>query len=103
MNRKLWPDDEWERITGRDNRLFIESVLWIARTGSPWPDLLPAFGNCGTPVGAKKGFGNVCWNRSPMILIWNNFSSIAQSFEFISMGQMKKKKGLKPSLAGVVD
>ncbi len=44
MNRKLWPDEQWERITGRDNRLFIESVLWIALTGSPWPDLLPAFG-----------------------------------------------------------
>ena len=47
----------------------------------------------GTPVGAKKGFGNVCWKRSPMILIWNNFSSIAQSFEFISMAQVQKKEG----------
>lgn len=22
--------------TGQDGRLFLEAVLWIARTGSPW-------------------------------------------------------------------
>jgi putative transposase len=50
-------DTQWERIapelsgkagdpgsSGRDNRLFIEAVLWIARTGSPWRDLPEAFG-----------------------------------------------------------
>lgn len=31
--------------TGGDGRLFLEAVLWIARTGSPWRDLPPAFGN----------------------------------------------------------
>ena len=58
MNRKLLRNDQWERIkdllpgqkgdpgqTGRDNRLLIEAVRWIAPTGSSWPDLLPAFGN----------------------------------------------------------
>jgi len=29
---------------GRDNRLFIEAVLWIARTRSPWRGLPPHFG-----------------------------------------------------------
>jgi transposase len=58
MPRKLLREDQWERIkdllpgkasdrgvTAKDNRLFVEAVLWIARTGSPWRDLDPALGN----------------------------------------------------------
>jgi len=30
--------------SGRDNRLFLEAVLWIARTGSPWRNLPQEFG-----------------------------------------------------------
>ena len=51
-------DDQWERMaphlpgkcgdpgrSGADNRLFVEAVLWLARTGSPWRDLPGVFGN----------------------------------------------------------
>jgi len=31
--------------TGLDGRMFVEAVLWIARTGSPWRDLPPEFGH----------------------------------------------------------
>jgi len=50
-------DDQWERIahllpgkqgdrgrTAADNRLFVEAVLWMARSGAPWRDLPEAFG-----------------------------------------------------------
>jgi len=49
---------------GEDNRLFVEAVLWIARTGSPWRDLPAEFGNWFTVYTrfwrwAKKGI----WER----------------------------------------
>ena len=56
--RKMLRNDQWERIehllpgkagdrgvTAEANRLFVEAVLWIARTGSPWRDLPPQLGN----------------------------------------------------------
>ena len=30
--------------SGRDNRLFLEAVFWIRRSGSPWRNLPPRFG-----------------------------------------------------------
>ena len=32
-------------VTGKDNRLFLEAVLWRVRTGLPWRDLPAYFGN----------------------------------------------------------
>lgn len=53
----LLSDEVWEKIeaiapgkegdrgrTGADNRLFVEAVLWICRTGCPWRDLPKEFG-----------------------------------------------------------
>ena len=57
MDRRALNDEQWARISplllgkpedpgrsGDDNRLFIEGVLWIVRTGSPWRDLPTEFG-----------------------------------------------------------
>jgi transposase len=61
MARFILTDAQWTRIephclgkpsdpgrTGGDARLFLEAVLWIARTGSPWRDLPEVFGNWNT-------------------------------------------------------
>ena len=55
--RLVLSDGQWARVeglcvgkpgdpggTGANNRLFVEAVLWIARTGSPWRDLPSCFG-----------------------------------------------------------
>ncbi|MBF8274530.1 MAG: IS5 family insertion sequence transposase protein [Magnetococcales bacterium] len=57
MDRLLLRDDQWEQIVpllpkrrgdqrkiAEDYRLFIEAVLWVVRTGSPWRDLPAPFG-----------------------------------------------------------
>lgn len=57
MIRTILNQEQWERIapelpgkvgdpgaSAGDNRLFVEAVLWIARTGAPWRDLPREFG-----------------------------------------------------------
>ena len=62
MRRYALRDDQWDRIkdllpgregyvgvTAKDNRLFVEAVLYRYRTGIPWRDLPERFG-CGIQV-----------------------------------------------------
>jgi transposase len=55
--RMMLGDAQWERIapllpgkegdpgrSGKDNRLFVEAVLWLVRVGAPWRDLPSEFG-----------------------------------------------------------
>jgi len=58
MRRYALRDDQWEKIeqllpgkasdvgvTARDNRLFVEAVLYRYRAGIPWRDLPERFGD----------------------------------------------------------
>lgn len=58
MGRVVLRDDQWERlapllpgkssdcgVTAKNNRLFLEAILWIARTGAPWRDLPSYYGH----------------------------------------------------------
>lgn len=60
-HRHAISDADWDRIkdllpgrpedtgwTARDNRLFIDAVLYVAKTGIPWRDLPERFGHWDT-------------------------------------------------------
>ncbi len=57
MRRHELTDEQWQQIkphlpgqrgdagrTAGNNRRFVDAVLWIVRTGSPWRDLPDGFG-----------------------------------------------------------
>jgi transposase len=86
--RFLESDAQWKRIeqmlpgkpgdvgrSGADNRLFVEAVLWIARTGSPWRDLPGEFGNWNS---AYVRFAR--WSRAG---VWQAvFAALAKDADF---------------------
>lgn len=79
-NRHTLRDDQWERIkdalpgkeddpgrTAKDNRDFINAVMWVARTGAPWRDMPPEIGRWSTIHKrfirwAKKGVWQMIFN-----------------------------------------
>jgi len=74
MGRAILSDDQWKRVkdllpgkssdcgvTAADNRLFLEAVLWIARTGSPWRDLPGTEYTFAITAGRIKTIGFAFW------------------------------------------
>jgi len=91
-------------VTAKDNRLFFNAVLWIARTGCPWADLPERFGKTNSVCRrfrrlAQKGV----WQRlfeavQAPDLAWVMLDSTVLRAHQHSAGQ--KKATLKPSVSG---
>lgn len=121
MDRKMLREDQWKRIeplgsgkasergvTGRDNRLFVEAVWWIARTGSPWRDLPKHVGAWHTAyMRVSRWSKNGVWTRMADALksdaeLEQLFvdSTIVRAHQHATGAQ--KKQAIKPSdVAGV--
>ena len=84
MRRHEIADEQWVQIrdllpgkkgdpgrTAVDNRLFINAVLWIARTGAPWRDLPERFGEWNSVF---QRFNRWCkrqvWTR--LLAVWKD-------------------------------
>ena len=116
-------DDQWERIknllpgredtvgvTAKDNRLFVEAVLYRYRAGIPWRDLPERFGNWSVVhTRFSRWAANGVWinvfehlaadadNEYAMIV-----STIVRAHQH-SAGAKKKTAKTKPSGAASVD
>ena len=93
MARRELRGDQWQRIRGllpdkksdagrtaKNNRKFIDAVLWIARTGSHWRELPPGFGKWNSVF--------VRYNRWAARGVWDNiFRVLADDpeFEYVMM------------------
>ena len=122
MARLNLRDDQWDRIahllpgkpgdrgrTATDNRLFVEAVLWIARSGAPWRDLPEEFGPWNS---VYQRFAR--WQKSGVWL--GVFAALAEDSDFeevfidstvIRVHQhaagAQKKKARRPSAGRVAD
>ena len=101
---RVWlQDDQFERIaallpgkasdpgrTAADNRRFVEAVLWIARTGSPWRDLPAQFGPWNS---VYQRFAR--WSRGG---VWHRvFAQLAQDADFEAFAKLTIAHGKKRS------
>src|SRR5215208_7420069 len=108
MDRFVLTDAQWAKMeprclgkpgdpgrSGKDNRLFVEAVLWIARTGSPWRDLPPAFGNWNSVFTrfrdwVKGTSGDGCSTPSRTSPTWNTRWSTPPSSRSTVTGKVQK-------------
>lgn len=122
MRRYELSDEDWSRVEhllpgkagdpggrGEDNRLFVNGVIWIARTGAPWRDLPERFGKWNSVFQR--------FNRWSKTGIWQQIARALQSPDLEAIlldstvvrahqhaaGSPKKKVRPKPSAARAVD
>ena len=113
LDRLILNDEAWARMaphiigdqrtrgsSGRDNRLFVEAVLWIVRTGSPWRDLPEGLGSWNSvfrrfsPWGAKG-----VWDRMFAVHVRAPFALMQATIKIMLR---EKIEGAIVNISGVV-
>jgi putative transposase len=108
---KCFTDQQWALVesqlpgkngdpgcTARDNRLFLEAVLWIARTGRPWRELPPEFGKWFTAYARFRR-----WTQKG---VWPRvFETLTRDpeFHFALIGRSIRPVARDPSSSAAVD
>jgi transposase len=115
-------DEEWSRIEpllpgregdpgghGENNRLFVNAVIWIARTGAPWRDLPERFGAWNTVFQrfnrwAKAGVWQVVFRalQAPDLAAMMLDSTVIRAHQHAAGSSEKKNRTQKPSVVRAV-
>lgn len=114
-------DEQWARLAPlmsggckgmrgprTNNRLFLDAVLWMARSGARWRDLPSDFGRYGTVKQryydwVKRGVFTSLFNalREDGDFEWLSVDSTIVRAHQHAAGARRKKGGLKPRASGV--
>src|SRR5215470_9488333 len=108
MDRFVLTDAQWAKMephclgkltdpgrSGSDNRRFVEAVLWIVRTGSPWRDLPASFGKWNTVFKRYRDWAKAdVFKRLSMPCLtnrtWNTSWSMPPSSRFTATDKAQK-------------
>lgn len=118
MNREMLSDEQWAKIentlpgkkndcgvTAKDNRNFVEAVLWIARTGAPWRDLPAKYGHWHTVYMRYNRWSHKnVWQRVFKLLIGEadiEFLMVDGSIVRVHQHGASKKRNVKNKVKGV--
>lgn len=115
MRRYEISDQAWERVrdllpgksadvgrTARDNRQFLNAVLWIARSGAPWRDLPERYGPWNTVYqrfrrwARKQVWQDVFQVLQEPDLDWLMLDSTTVRAHQHAAGQKKQRQRLSP-------
>lgn len=104
LHRHALADEQGDRIkdllpgkpgdpgrSGEDNRLFVDAVLYVAKTGVPWRDLPERFGN-----------GNSVWRRFDRWCEKGGWETIARELGELDLEELQlDSTSIKVHLAAV--
>jgi transposase len=113
---KFFTDQQWALVesqlpgkdgdpgcTARDNRLFLEAVLWVARNRRPWRDLPPEFGKWFTAYARFRRWSQKgVWQRVFATLAKDpdfEYALIGRSIRWITQDQ-RDEAAADPSTGG---